>query len=623
MKKLLFLLSALAVLGAAPLQDMDAEMAGLGSKWVNVSPAGEFVILVVPFARNPKEFQAITYNGNIYRSANSGVSWTRKGQAGGGWPRDFAVSPADDRRLYVLYETASMRTSGDGGATWTDVAFPGSVTGFAVSPASPRTLWAAGWTSVAAIFRSEDDGLTWTTTAIDPGRTGTFTETRLFPAPDPRVMYATVNGSTPRVYRSLDGGASWADVSGSLGACFSAAIDPRDPMTLLATAEAPDGPAVFRSSDGGASWTRSSLRTGAWKLVADPRADGVYYALDPESADLFRSEDEGWSFQWAGSAFFSVGILAAPRGLVSFGTVGVSRSLNRGETWKPANRGLNRPPIDTVAASGRLLFADRMAFGLLRSRNGGKSWTSLVKTADLTAVSKVWISPASARRVLALNLLGLRESEDGGLTWDLRLSRIRDFDAAAPAGRFRVCALSDEQPLAVALSDDLQTWTEVAIPTDPVESPLVVAVAPSDPDRIYVGTDQGVHVTADGGATWSASLAGSVIGALAVDPADPSVVYAGVQGGLGTPGLFRSADGGLSWTRRSGIDVRSIRVDAARRTRVFAGGNDGVFISPDSGLTWSSLNNGLAIPQAYVVAYDAPRRLLYAATWQGLWRKRA
>src|SRR5205085_7077660 len=72
-----------------------------------------------------------------------------------------------------------------------------------------------------------------------------------------------------------------------------------------------------------------------------------------------------------------------------------------------------------------------------------------------------------------------------------------------------------------------------------------LAVDPVEPSRVYAGTQgAGVIRSDDGGLTWrGASLTGLVVKALAVSACLPGLVYAGTK----PPRLFRSADGGRSW----------------------------------------------------------------------------
>ena len=110
-----------------------------------------------------------------------------------------------------------------------------------------------------------------------------------------------------------------------------------------------------------------------------------------------------------------------------------------------------------------------------------------------------------------------------------------------------------------------RTWTPI-FDSQPVASIGAIAVAPSDPKTIYVGSGEadmrsdisygnGMYVSRDGGRSWErAGLADShQIGRIAVDPRDANVAFVAVLGHAYAPnatrGLYRTADGGRTWTR--------------------------------------------------------------------------
>jgi photosystem II stability/assembly factor-like uncharacterized protein len=163
----------------------------------------------------------------------------------------------------------------------------------------------------------------------------------------------------------------------------------------------------------------------------------------------------------------------------------------------------------------------------------------------------------------------------------------------------------------------------------PVASFGAVAVAPSNPDIVYAGSGEsnnlrssswgdGVYKSTDAGATWShVGLRESRhIGRIIVHPSNPQVVYVAAGGPLwtggGERGLYKSADGGATWSsllsRGPWTGVTDVAFDPRspdilyaatyqrdRKAYSFVGGGpeSGIFKSTDAGATWTELTNGL------------------------------
>ena len=183
-------------------------------------------------------------------------------------------------------------------------------------------------------------------------------------------------------------------------------------------------------------------------------------------------------------------------------------------------------------------------------------------------------------------------------------------------------------------SDAGRTWSPL-FDHETAASIGALAVIPGNPDTLWVGTGQvtsrwdivsgtGVYRSRDGGKTWEArGLADSRhIGRLLVDPRNPDVVLVAAQGHHfgpgGERGVFRTTDGGATWTRILFVDEGSGAVDLAMdpatpdvvyasfwQTRGYpwqsyftpsVGPGSGIFKSTDGGRTWARLS-GHGLPE--------------------------
>ena len=118
-----------------------------------------------------------------------------------------------------------------------------------------------------------------------------------------------------------------------------------------------------------------------------------------------------------------------------------------------------------------------------------------------------------------------------------------------------------------------------------------LAIDPQNPTTLYAGTtDRGVFKSTDGGATWSGSTTGLTsiaVGALVIDAQTPTALYAGTT----DRGVYKSTDAGASWgaTGLTNGSVQVLAVDPQTPTTLYALIPDvGVFKSTDGGATWSA-----------------------------------
>jgi photosystem II stability/assembly factor-like uncharacterized protein len=196
-----------------------------------------------------------------------------------------------------------------------------------------------------------------------------------------------------------------------------------------------------------------------------------------------------------------------------------------------------------------------------------------------------------------------------------------------------------------------RTWNPI-FDQEPTQSIGAIAVAPSDPNIIYVGSGEGLHrpdlsigngiyKSTDAGQTWThlGLQDGYQIPALAVDPRDPNRVFAAVLGHPYGPsderGLFRSNDGGQSWQKviykDENTGASDVEIDPWNPDVIYASmwevregpwedGNEvngtggGLFKSTDGGNNWRPLTNGLPkdLSQIYVAIAPSDTRRLYA-----------
>lgn len=279
------------------------------------------------------------------------------------------------------------------------------------------------------------------------------------------------------------------------------------------------------------------------------------------------------------------------------------------------------------------IYAGTNGGGIFKSSDGGVTWSAQNATVPALAtwvVEALAVDPATPSRVYAALSSGadggVLSSSDAGATWTLHaLGAVHDLaiDPATPSTLWAVGNV-------IAKSTDAgATWTELVTAND-FRS---VAIDPTAPAVVYVGTLFGaVEKTIDGGAHWTTlatGLASDQVEALAIDPATPGTVYAGLQ----DFGVYKSDDGGMSWSAvgptvgTTQLSIEDLAVDPGSPETVYAAGfvpgtapSPGVFKSTDGGASWTGTPLE-ALVRALVIDPTSPARL-FAGTQDGhgLWR---
>lgn len=196
------------------------------------------------------------------------------------------------------------------------------------------------------------------------------------------------------------------------------------------------------------------------------------------------------------------------------------------------------------------------------------------------------------------------------------------------------------------------SWLPVFDRVDAMMSIGAVAVAPSAPQTVWVGTGEantrqssswgdGAYKSTDAGATWTKMGLGDTrsIGRIVVDPTNADVVYVAAQGHLWGPnaerGVFKTSDGGRTWKKILFVDentgANDLVIDPVNPQVVYAaayqrqrtawgfnggGPGSGIYKTSDAGATWTKLTNGLPagdLGRIALALYASDPRIVYAS----------
>jgi len=185
--------------------------------------------------------------------------------------------------------------------------------------------------------------------------------------------------------------------------------------------------------------------------------------------------------------------------------------------------------------------------------------------------------------------------------------------------------------------DDGESWTRASVRIGMHSDAIVKCLVadPRHPTMVYAGTDMGLYRTDDGGRHWArldTPMNGSMVWSMAIDPLEPSVMFAGT----GTPSraaIYRSTDSAKTWQR---LDVEiadecpnvgtprptAIAIDPTDHRHVWVGLEvDGVRHSADGGDTWTKLNGQIENPDVHSVLVAAgPPKSIFTVVNDDVWR---
>jgi uncharacterized protein (TIGR03437 family) len=473
------------------------------------------------------------YYQGVYLSTDGGATWRltmdRAYLAGGPLRPDsgdqitaveFAAS--DPRIAYAASGQAFYR-SDDGGVTWRVMAGSPQAPGFGppgmqngipmdlqVDPRSPNRVFVNNYTGGNLL--TEDGGLTWQ--LADRGYTGADLHDIAIDPTDSRRVF-TIGRSG--VYRSDDAGATWtglnypAGTQGALREWYGVAVDPRDPRKVLFADEMTG--ILLLSNEAGLNWR---------VVFRQPDVDGNTYGK--------RHGFKALAFAPSDASVIYAGMCADRVRLQNFPdqtSFGVYKSTDGGETWLAANdfhtaqQNINMLAVDPRNAN--TVYAGTVTGGVLRTQDGGRTWTPLnvgLHGADVRALAIDTRTPAVM--YAGVENGGLYKSIDTGAHWQIASAgmdpgaTVRDI--VIDATNSQVLYAADLHTGVYRSADGGNLWVQVS---KGLSTRAVTALSlSSDGGTLYAGTEGGgvfrLDVRPDAATTVSCASAASYVAGAAL-----------------------------------------------------------------------------------------------------------
>ena len=559
-----------------------------------------------------------------------GLTWVSADTGLDGGPVT-ALSSGSADRLYAETLQDALYASSDGGATWQPVNGPSSGhygSAVEVDTSSGRTvLWRAVYG--AGFFLSMDEGRTWT--ASSRGLRSRQLTCCVRPAGAPATLY--VGTADAGLFVSTDGGASWhVSIPSSIAHYVAAVATTADGRTLYAGTR---DSALLCSHDAGATWTAANLPPGPAPIVVsvdiDPQ-DELHVAVLGSGGLVAVSEDGGQ--MWTASASERLPSGCSALRFLTDGSRLVAGTQG-GTLWWSVD-GLAWQLAYSLPEGGCVYQLQRWREHVLAatshgvfSSTDGRTWVSMSRGIRNLTIGEVAASPAHLSVAFAATSQGVFRSTDGAASWTRCSPELPTLSVLAlPDGRTVLAGTSGG--LVLRSTDGGDHWTAAHAGIPGMQVSILVSSATA-PGVVYCGTDNGVAVSLDSGATWQTRIRGLVptvragevaprveMGALLSDPATPHRVMGALLG----HGLVVSDNDGSDWTLmpswRATPWVYSLAADRAG-TNVFAGTDaQGVLVSHDGGATWTASGTGLStllsVPGVIHDLLVAQDGTVYAAT---------
>jgi photosystem II stability/assembly factor-like uncharacterized protein len=573
-----------------------------------------------------------TYDGlGVYKSSDAGSTWTYTGLDEIGNTGRIVVHPKDPQKVFVaamgdLYgktpDRGIYRTT-NGGTTWQKVLFVSDSTGaidIVINPKNPDTLYAALWERIRTINRE------------------------------------TYGGTSCNVYRSFDGGTTWKILANGLPTASSnsgrigLAISESSPDIVYAIYADKVGSfnGIYKTTNSGNSWTRvndgalsSMFATYGWwfgRVHVDPTNPDVVYAI---GFDLYKSTNGGSSWTNIGGSVHvdHHAIYVHPKNpnFVLLGNDGgVHISKNAAGSWTHVST-LPITQFYTCEVDNKnpqRLYGGAQDNGVNRTTTGNlNDWSSIVGGDGFVAL----VDPTNNNYVYGASQNGaLQRSTNGGASFSSGTTGISSsdrknwntpviFDPTNPQimyyGANKLYKSTNRAASWTAISTDLTNGNA----GNGLGTITCIAVAPSNTNVLYVGTDDGnVWRTANGGTNWSkisASLPVRWITRIAVDLQNPSIAYVTLSGfrfDEYQAHILKTTDAGLTWKDISGnlpaAPINEVIIDPSDNSTLYIGTDVGVYAGSSSG-SWSILGDSLPNVPIVDLTLHQPTRTLVAATF--------
>tara|TARA_B100000949_G_scaffold87860_2_gene78293 strand:+ start:77 stop:2563 length:2487 start_codon:yes stop_codon:yes gene_type:complete len=577
---------------------------------------------------------SLAYDGDgIYKSEDGGNTWEVKGLPDVGSISKIVIDPNDDDMVLVggmgpLFKNDSNRgvyKTTDGGDTWEQKLFVSDSTGIidmVMHPTNGNIVYAAAWERIR------------------------------------RPQYRQYGGETSGIYRSLDGGENWTELTSGLPVLpsekgrISLAIATSNPQVLYARYADREGSiqGVYKTTNGGDTWVTmnsTSLNDVGFHwwfrgIVVDPTDENTIYNVD---FVVQKSIDGGntWS-----NAFVDVHVdqhaltfnPGVPGEVLLGNDGGFYKSPDGGNSWEKEETLPITQFYRIFVEDENTIYGGAQDNSTMRTLSGSVGDWQIITGGD---GFQPLVDPLDSDVIYALSQYGgIVKSTNGGASFfpatnGISFSDRKNWDTPITFDPQNSQILYTGTQRVYKTVNGAGNWT--AISPDLTNGPgggnlnfgtiTSINVSSEDSNLIYVGTDDGnVWRTDDGGANWlnlSAGLPNRWVTKVETEYTsgfedNVYVTFSGYRYGESLGHVFYSEDRGNSWqditTNLPDLPINDLEYYPSVFGTVFIATDAGVFYTSFPGGDWIPLDVGLpTVPVTDLYADDTAPFYLYAGTY--------
>jgi photosystem II stability/assembly factor-like uncharacterized protein len=637
-------------------------------------------------------------NGNVFSD-----QWEELGPAPIGGTQAYTgrvsaigVSASNPELYYVGGADGGVWKSVDAGASWrplTDHLPTTAIGAIAVDPTNDQVVYAGSGEANFAnhsryglgLYKTTDGGENWDVLAADIFSGRSFSRIIIDPT-NTNIIYAAITqaGGLPSfdfniaaarghggaqlplgVWKSLDGGNTWSQLTNGLPGDLSAAdliMDTANASILYAGIGHVFGDSrngIYKSINGGSLWNKlggglPNTDVGRISLAATPANPNRIYASIVRACDstgggastlsIYRSDDNGasWVSKYPGSIHATYGwylnvIIASPSNpdIAFVGGIYLYRTTNGGDSWTDV-MGIQHVDFHALIFDAQERLLSGNDGGVYRSSDLGNQWTVLNNglgivqfyagiSVDANDPSTIY---GGSQDNGTIKKIGTEKDDwiillggDGGYTG------IKTDDSSIVFAEFQQ---TGNLYKSTNYGSNLFRSASGIDVNDPNCFVPPYEFDPNNPDYMYYATNR-FYKSINTGDSWAVisndltGVNGAAVRGFAIAPSDSSVIYAGTNDGR----ILVSFDGGSNWELRL-INIpgwprimRQFAVDPANHLNAFLAvsffGVDQILMTQDGGINWISMDNNLIDIPVNTICLD-PRyglQVIYIGTDRG------